>query len=777
MKVKLPIIGQIATGKDTRQTTTEKVVEKFIQSEMGASFLDLSSKDLSNYKTISERLLTSFNGWVFANVSVLAEEISRMEFELYQTKMVNGDLEFEEIEEHPVLDLLDQWNSFTPSSQAVYLLECFLELSGDCFIAIEGSGSNITNMYLLRPDKIELEIGDANDNYMVTSYIYKDTVDGKEVLVNYSPDEIIHIKTPNPVNPYRGKSVVEATAIDIDTDNLAQEMIKMFFQNGAVPSIVLTSEQRITKDDIHRLQTDLKKTYGGVKNAFKSMILGNGLSPVTISQSSKEMQFLEIELAMRDKIMTMFKNTKASLGIVEDVNRANAEATLLSWKQSTIKPKIKRIVDSLNEFLVPRYGDNLILTFSDPVPEDADARVTKAQSLYSSGIITLNEAREEASYDPLDNGDQLNSGLVATDLPAADAEADKSEKSQMPKNIKLVNYKKHLRKNKLYSRYTAYKGFYAQAHELASKVIMSSKKPAEKPYTAPESNYFSNDDVWAYYSKQMHLVEAHEQIFETKLVQFINSLEEKAISNLPKAGRKSYKKKDFILFEEQAEIRAGIDLFTPLQTEIAKLSALEAYNLLGTTSGYLPSDNLIQNIENSTKLFTRSFIGTDITKLNNILEAGIEAGSSIPQIATSIRTVFGDFKINQIERIVRTEVLTASNYGALDAFEESGVVEAKQWLTAMDSRTCAYCAPLNGTIVGLSTPFFKKGESYLGNSDKPILLDYRNVLAPPLHASCRCTIIPVLKDIRELGIDKSKEEIKELKEYAKSLEELLEVTE
>lgn len=772
MRAKLPIIGQIATGRDAEAKTTSKVVEKLVQSEMGAAFLDLSTKNLSGYKTISERLLTSFNGWVFANVSVLSEEISKMEFELYRAEMQNGQMVYVEVEEHPLLDLLDQWNSFTPSSQAIYLLETFLELTGDAFIVVDGAGENINNLFLLQPDKVELVIGDANDDFMVTKYIYKDNVDGRQVEVEYSPDEIIHIKTPNPINPYRGKSVVEAAAMDIDTDNLAQEMIKMFFKNGAVPSVVLTSDQRITKDDIHRLQVDLKRTYGGVKNAFKSMILGNGLKPVTLSQSTKEMQFLELELAMRDKIMAMFKNTKASLGITEDVNRANAEATLLSWKQSVIKPKMKRIVDTLNEFLVPRYGDNLILTYDDPVPEDSTEEIVLAKDLYAAGIITLNEAREEADYDPVENGDVLIGGQDILEMPE---QPEVEEEKQMPSNIRLVDYKKHFRRNKVFSKYDAYKALYSDAHEVAHKLLTPKEKGAVQPPESRESQYFTNDQVWTYFAKQEKLVDAHEQIFATKVEQFIDGLEEKAISNLPAAVNKKYKKKQFMLFDPETEIQAGIDLFTPLQEEIAKLSAMEAFNLLDTKKGYLPSENLLNNIANSTKLFTESFVDTDVKKLNSILQSGLEQGQSVAQLGTAISTAFGDFKKSQVQRIVRSEVLRASNLGQMDAYKASGVVSGMQWLTAPGSRTCEYCAPLNGKTVKLNQSFFKKGESWLGDAETPLVLDYTTIKTPPLHPNCRCTIIPVLKDITELSIDSTKQELEELRDYTKHLEELLEL--
>lgn len=726
MKVRLPFIGQVSTGKDTQPI--EKVVEKLVQSEMSAAFLDLSSKGLTDYKTVSDRLLTSFNGWVYANVSVLAEEISKMEFELYKTVMKEGKIELVKVDMHPILDLLDRFNPFTTTSQAMYLIECYIELAGDSFIVLDGTGANINNLFLLQPDKVTVVPGDVNDQYMVKKYVYEDTVDGKKVSQTYEPDQILQIKTPNPTNPYRGKSVAEASAMDIDTDNLAQEMIKMFFKNGAVPSFALSSEQRIGKDDIARLEKDLKKTYGGVRNAFKALILGNGLKPVSVQQNAKEMQFLEIETAMRDKIMAMFKNTKSSLGIVEDVNRANAEASMLNWKQSVIKPKMQRIVDTFNEFLVPRYGDNLVLSFVDPVPENRDAKITEATKLSEANIITRNEARSMLGYDEVKGGDEFTPETSPKD---------------MPEPIKRIDYRKHFRNIGLYERYNQYQYLYKKAQPVAKAYIDSKKKAVIKE--VQRSQYFTNEQIGGYYKNIIHLVDVKEADFKKHINNFINSVEEKAIHNLPKAIDKRYKVKT--LFDYDEEVQLGVDLFTPLQTEIAKLSALEANALLDYGKGYMISKDLEKTIKSNVKLFTQSMLSTDRDKLTAILDEGIKQGHSIGQISASIREEFEAFRKSQTDRIARSEILRASNAGAVDAWTQSGVVSGKQWLT--DSNPCEFCAPLEGKIIDLDTSFFDKGDR-LQNDGKSLSLDYDSVEEPPLHPNCECTVIPVLKDIREL---------------------------
>jgi hypothetical protein len=50
------------------------------------------------------------------------------------------------------------------------------------------------------------------------------------------------------------------------------------------------------------------------------------------------------------------------------------------FSKRTIKPKMLLVISYLNEFLVPRYGDDLYLTFIDPTPDDKAARTGEALS-------------------------------------------------------------------------------------------------------------------------------------------------------------------------------------------------------------------------------------------------------------------------------------------------------------------------------------------------------------------------------------------------------------
>jgi HK97 family phage portal protein len=753
MKSKLPLIGEIRTGKDaktrTYTRTVEKPVEKILAPELGAGFLDLGEKGLSGEKDISTRLIKSFYSWVYANVSVLAEEISKVEFELYRVVLVKGEAEYQPISQSPFLDLLDRPNPFTTTSQLIYNTAAHLELTGDAFWLLD-KPQNPTQIFVLQPDKVTVTPGDQTKGYLIEKYTYKDTINGKVVEQDYPPELIIHHKTPNPGNPYRGKSVVEAAALSIDNSNLAREFLKMFFTNGAVPNFALSSDQRITDDDIKRITAMLKRTYGGVRNAFKTMILGGGLKPVSVQQTGQQMQLLELITAMRDEIMAMFKNTKASLGIVEDVNRANAEASLNSWKDSVVKPKMMRITDTINEFLLPKFGSNMMVGFEDPVPENRSDDLDEIVKLMNTNVrqvMSVNEAREALGLEQLGpEYDLLDSTPVA---PAA--------APAMPKALQNISYKRIMRQNKIDEYIQQQKHLFEAAKLVARKLIRKEAPGQIEDGHLPARDYhnYSFAEANEYWSKLIRITQVREKRFEDKMDNFLQEIENKAISNLHRVVPKASKHKAFELFDSNDEVQAGINLFTPLALEIAELSASEAYQLLNLSTLYNPTQNLHQKIAISVNEMTNSIISTDKDKLTSILEAGVQAGKSIPQIASDIREQFGEFRKNQSTKIARTELLRYSNAGQLDAFKASGVVEGKQWYTARDGRVDEECAALDGQIISLGSDFF---ETSYGSGQQP-----------PLHPNCRCVLLPVLVDHKSYVVE-LKEELEQANEYIKQLE-------
>lgn len=122
------------------------------------------------------------------------------------------------------------------------------------------------------------------------------------------------------------------------------------------------------------------------------------------------------------------------------------------------------------------------------------------------------------------------------------------------------------------------------------------------------------------------------------------------------------------------------------------------------------------------------------------LALGYEAGESIEQLATRLRTVA---KISEPRAltIARTEVVPAANFGSLQQLKAVGFTDEecqKEWLATNDARTREAHREADGQRVGLSEPFHVGGDWLQVPGDPAGRAD--NVL------KCRCSVAYVFDD-------------------------------
>lgn len=793
MRVRLPIIGLTLTNEPNpvigevvsaaAQTDRSKLSDKGkgMVDTLGLAF-DFPSTTLSNEKEVSTKLLDANKEWVYRNNDVIAMEVSKINFQLYSVGLSNGEIVFNEVMSHPLLDLLDKPNMETTKSDAIYIIQSHKKLTGDAFWLKIRNGRKVVGLRQLPPDKIRLNLQQptAEDPTVILNFEYKDVINGEKVHAIYDPKDIIHFKKPNPSNPFRGLGAVEPLAETIDVDTLTNYTTKSFFKKGAITNFVLSTEQKLNDQQLRRFEAQLKSIYGGgARNAYKTMILGGGLKPQKLTFSNKDMEFLDQLAWYRDKIMVGFGNTPASLGIIEDVNRANAEATLISWKRNTVKPDMDAIVNTLNEFLVGEFGANLILAYEDPIPEDRSDDLTEATQLYPQGIIMLNEARELLGYEPVTGGDSFRVSMNSFDTPgsvddngnqASDEEADnieddgesskrlghksplykKKKQSGTPAALAHMDVKALLRSRGVYFKQRLNKELKNIVRPIAKELVLNGKAKhnrnrtvvksevteVENEYQPPAHTRFTAEEIMGYYQKQLHSVEAVEEHFETAINKYLEFVKNKFLDNLATEveSKKDITKltihKDF--FDDQEEeliTQAAVD-FNPLLENLAVISGQRALDLVTEDDVYLVSEQMRRRVANNVERFTRSMLDTDREHLTNIISDGIANGQSILEIRNAITADLDQYNKMQAQRIGRTEVLRASNQSALDAWQQSGVVEGKQWITAGATDECA---DYEGKIEMLSGNFYSDTDEFADGD-------------PPLHPNCKCTLIPILVD-------------------------------
>jgi len=398
----------------------------------------------------SEDMLRSLKGWVYSCVTAITEEVANINYKLL--KMENGD--FIEQEESPLLDLLYRVNPFQTKPEFLKLHQSYMELSGESFWFLERGKENpkpndpIKELWLLRPDWIDVV---PDENTFIKGYTYR--MAGKNL--SFKPFEIITFKYPNPLNPYRGMSPVQAAALAIDTERYSSEWNRNFFYNSARPDAVLKTKDVLGEDSYKRLQSQWEANYGGIKNAQRIAILEQGLEYQQMSLSQKDMDFMLQKGMTRDEILGVWRVPKTVLGITEDVTVSNAEATNYVFGSRVIKPKMQALVDNLNEYLVPLYGDNLWMDFDDPTPENREKKIQE----YVNGFnkwLTINEIRNAEGLPPVSGGDAIYQTMA--NMPVGQVENYPTEE-QEPETPKSLVFKappakdyKQQKKNKIFRK-------------------------------------------------------------------------------------------------------------------------------------------------------------------------------------------------------------------------------------------------------------------------------------------------------------------------------------
>jgi SPP1 gp7 family putative phage head morphogenesis protein len=146
-------------------------------------------------------------------------------------------------------------------------------------------------------------------------------------------------------------------------------------------------------------------------------------------------------------------------------------------------------------------------------------------------------------------------------------------------------------------------------------------------------------------------------------------------------------------------------------------------------------------------------------KLREVLLMGLKEGQTIGEMIHAVREVFGNWTAYRLERIIRSEIIRASNYGAKMLYRASGVVKKIIWIATQDRRCCDFCAELDGKVIGIEESFAplggeltarmrdEHGNIIYGEDGKarwhtPMKVTYTEIEAPPAHSLCRCAIAP-----------------------------------
>lgn len=318
---------------------------------------------------------------------------------LSENPRIKEAAEIEEILVHPFNQLMMNINPIRDRFETFEETQIFLDITGNSYWLLEMNGLGIPSSIYLLPSQF-VKIVPDREKY-IRGYLYGRAKD-KQAL---SPEEVIHFRNPNPRDPWYGMGCLEAALQESDlysSMNLYEEALN---SNMGVPPILIKYDGQIQNGEMQRIEAEWNKALRGLSKSGKAKVVDGKMSVEKLSFGPRELNFLQGRKWTRDTIAAAF-GVPISLLTIEDVNRANSEQGLPQYEAISIRPRLKRIENKINQRILPFYNEpRLFAAFDDNVPEDMEFKLKEVTELFKGGVIGRDEAREMYGLPPAEGDD------------------------------------------------------------------------------------------------------------------------------------------------------------------------------------------------------------------------------------------------------------------------------------------------------------------------------------------------------------------------------------
>ena len=256
-------------------------------------------------------------------------------------------------------------------------------LDGNIFIYYDG-----VHLYHIPADKVTIH---SDSKKYIERYEYNE--------INYTPDEIIHIKENSFYSIYRGVSRLKPAVRTMKIIKAMRNFQDNFFNNGAVPGLVLKSPNTLSEKIKERMIQSWTARYNPSSGGRRPLILDGGIEVDDLTNVNFK------DLDFQNSILENEKIIVKALGIpylmLDSGNNANIRPNMRMYYLETILPIHRKINYALERFFgFEIKEDTTDIPALQPEMRDQAAYYT---SLVNGGIITAAEARDRLGFDEIDN--------------------------------------------------------------------------------------------------------------------------------------------------------------------------------------------------------------------------------------------------------------------------------------------------------------------------------------------------------------------------------------
>jgi len=308
----------------------------------------------------------------------------------------------EEVTDHPLLTLLSRVNPTHNLHDLMELTTLYQEVHGSAYWLLSFDSLDVPESIWPLPAHLIHPVRENESKKVVDHYEYRGTTPPQK----FTSNEVIHFRYPHPRDPYgAGLSPLAAVFEQVSLGSEFLAFKQAIWSNVGLPGVIISPSEVISDAERQRIEAEWHQKFrrGGQGRA---LVAETGLQVSFIAQSLGDMATLAEQSFTKEDIANAFGVPLALL--TKETNLANLQASREQHALLTIRPRLKRRDEKLNEQLIPLFDPSGRLFFQsdDPLNEGVDTALKREEQDLRLGVRSINEVRSERGLEPVSWGDQ-----------------------------------------------------------------------------------------------------------------------------------------------------------------------------------------------------------------------------------------------------------------------------------------------------------------------------------------------------------------------------------
>ena len=209
---------------------------------------------------------------------------------------------------HPLQRLADRPNPYFSFVELQALNEVYYNLFGNVYVVMLNRRDGIPqSMWTLRPDCVYHIYARGRK---IKGYIYIPPGGTQDDAIPFLPQDVMHVKLPNPGDPYaglgKGLSPLYPLGQSADVDNALTAFLKLRMDHGAMVEHVLKTDLPLDEETVVEVQERWMAHYGNWRQWITPAVLDQNLDYVRVGTPFNELGMEKLDARNESRIVAPF---------------------------------------------------------------------------------------------------------------------------------------------------------------------------------------------------------------------------------------------------------------------------------------------------------------------------------------------------------------------------------------------------------------------------------------------------------------------------------------